>query len=428
MPVKKPPPRKPKGAGSLGRRSDGTFRPYVTENGKRTTLGTFHSEDAAKTALEKRLAVRPGQAASPAEERARTFEVVLLDALEHPAPDANTSTAKQYDMRWHLDRGYLDGIKRMSLRSIAPGDVYEVFRELAETVSPKTGKPLGKATIRNVKATINAVFAHARWRRWREDNPAENVSFTVKEPKRDLLPSDVDDDGDRSRRAVKYTQEEAEALLAAMAASRWYPRWLLAFRYGVRPAEALGLTDEDWNSANRTLRIRRALVVKKLTPPEDDDAFLMRESPLTVADLKTAGSRRTIKLDSELGALIDDWIVRRNEEVGKLPRAEVAVEDSTRKYRYRFLWTQLPRGGEVPPLTPGLDEDEWARISASALVKVPRYSLRHHALSTLVEKYPLPAVARVAGHEDINMIIEHYLHATDSEVADISSVYEPVED
>lgn len=238
--------------------------------------------------------------------------------------------------------------------------------------SPRTGKPYSRDSIRIMVATLRAMLDEALREGLIDVNPCYKLGKLYGGAK--TLREEPD----------PFSLEELHKV-EAICRDRWpeyYDFTLCLGRTGMRIGEALALKIQDVDFMEETIRIRRNLPIHGRI-----------ETP------KTAGSRRTIKIDSpELTTALEEMIRRRREiwlAKGETEIPEWLFCNSRGNPLDRSNWTKV-----------------WNRMQRLAKVQQRRpHDLRHtYATLMLLMGKPLPYVSKQLGHASPRITLEIYSH------------------
>jgi integrase len=165
----------------------------------------------------------------------------------------------------------------------------------------------------------------------------------------------------------------------------------------MRRGEVLGLT---WRNVD--LDAGRLVVNQQI---------LSVEYKATVADVKTAHSRRTIDLDPRTVAVLKAW--RRQQIEQKL--------STGRRGNDEFVFTH-PDGG---PIHPDFFSQSWQRLMrASELPRIRLHDLRHtHATILLKAGVPVKVVSERLGHSSPAFTMTVYQHVLPGMQADAAAAF-----
>ena len=207
--------------------------------------------------------------------RDRTTEMVVRDFLANPPKTVRSAVTK----RTHRDAGIklIAALGRVPVVRLSVGEVERFLGQLADD---------GYST--SVIAGTRSVLVRAITRAMRHDQVARNVAALAEVPT-------------GTRKVSKsMTVAQVNALFDAAAKPAGNGRWpqtsfwlaytVSAVMLGLRPGEMLGLRWQDVDFAKRRVRVRTRL---------DDTG-----GALTLEPLKTASSRRTLKMPEAVAAVL----------------------------------------------------------------------------------------------------------------------------
>jgi len=184
-----------------------------------------------------------------------------------------------------------------------------------------------------------------------------------------------------------FTPKETAKFLEAAKGDKFFPTFLLAIETGMRPEEYLGLQWKDINFENKSLSVRRALVVKK------GGGFIFTEP-------KTKKSRRSIPISNTVRkALKEHW----RKQLAEKFKLGVAYENF-----------DLVFASEIgtPLLHGNLLRRHFKPIRDKAnLPKIRMYDLRHTTATLLLSAGENPkVVSERLGHASIVLTLDTYSH------------------
>ena len=221
--------------------------------------------------------------------RDRTVQMIVQAFLDNPPKSVKSAVTR----RTHRDAGrkIVAALGRIPIVRLSVGDVERFLGKLADD---------GYST--SVIVATRSVLVRAIKRAMRHDQVARNVAELAEVPT-----------GTR-RQSRAMTVEQVNALFAEAARPAGTGRWpetqfwstytATAVMLGLRPGELLGLRWEDVDLARGILRVRARL---------DDTG-----GTLTLEDLKTASSRRTLRMpDAVVTVLTALWAEQR--DAGMMP-------------------------------------------------------------------------------------------------------------
>jgi len=310
----------------------------------------------------------------------------LIEALGNRAQglvfDAGTLTVGEYLGRWLKDsvRGtvrvstyevtrhmvephIIPALGRIKLKDLNPAHVRGFYRE-------KLDSGLSAATVRKMHGALHKALKQAV----SDGLIPRNVCEAVKPPKverNEVTPLD---------------QDQARALLEAVAGDRFEALYVLAIHTGMREGELLHLRWEDVDLERGILRLRRALV---------------REGGRTVlGDLKTAKSRRGVRLTSAAAEALRGQLERQMEEMERMgslyqPGGLVFATESGTLINPSNL-----RNRSFKPL-----------LKRAGLPDICFHDLRHTCATLLLSQGTHPKlVQELLGHATIAMTLDTYSH------------------
>jgi integrase len=239
-------------------------------------------------------------------------------------------------------------------------DVHSVERSLGRLARGSQGKPLARASLIKIRSTLRQALAWAEKRRAIGHNPAAVAELPAGAVVGDQL------------QALDTNHQPA---LFAVAADHPYGAiFVLMATTGLRPGEASGLTDDAVDLAG-TVAVVRAVQ-------------LTHGRPVLTTDLKTAASRRTIRLP------------------------EIALDALARHIAERAPDGLLFTASDGGPLWPSTVRAELARLCNAAGVPVVRPNELRHSFATIAAEsgMPLHVVADILGQTTTRMLDQTYRH------------------
>ena len=258
------------------------------------------------------------------------------------------------------------GAKRLS--DIQAYEVQKIYNDMKKAnYSPKT--------IRHVHNVLSSAFKQAvRWKMLMQ-NPCEFSEL----PRMEKV------------EMMYFTPKETTKFLEAAKDDKFFPAFLLAIETGMRPEEYLGLQWKDVNFENKSLSVRRALVVKKgggfiFTEPKTKKS--RRSIPISNTLIKTLKAHRRIQLEErmKLGANYQTFDLVFASEIG------------------------------TPLLHGNLLRRHFKPIRDKAnLPKIRLYDLRHTTATLLLSAGENPkVVSERLGHASIVLTLDTYSHVLPS--------------
>lgn len=235
------------------------------------------------------------------------------------------------------------------------------------------GRGLSGTTARYVHTLLRSAFKLAKKRDLIRQDPLE----TVKPPKAD------------SREMNAMKPEEAKRFIDHAMQTREGAMFLFALQTGARPAEYLGLKWEDIDWREKTVTIRRSLVVNA-----------RREWRLT--EPKNRTSIRALNLGDSLCAALQDHRTRQLEDRMKAGK-------DWRDHGFAFA----TENGEPYRLDTARSRFRFILRFAGLSEKFRLYDLRHTFGSLLAGAgVNIKTIAEVMGHSNIQTTLKSYIHAS----------------
>jgi integrase len=276
-------------------------------------------------------------------------------------------------------------IGSISLQKLQPEDLDTFYAQLLRE-GRRNGERGGLApkTVRIIHGVIRKALADAM----RKGSVTRNVADLADPPKVRL---------GGSREMTVWTADELRDFLASIEGSEWYVPIFLAANTGMRRGEVLGPTWRNVDLDNARLVVSQQI--------------LSVEYEATVADVKTANSRRTIDLDPRTVAVLKAW-----------RRQQLEQRMSTgRRSDDEFVFTR-PRGG---PIHPDLFSQSWDRlVRASDIRRIRLHDLRHtHATILLKAGVPVKVVSERLGHSSPAFTMTVYQHVLPGMQADAAALF-----
>ena len=275
---------------------------------------------------------------------------------------AEKSTATQAQYRWAADR-LCAALGEAQLSGLTARQVQAFHEGLrADGLSSRSRQALGKV--------LRMALSDAVKRGYLVRNVADAVT----------LPS-----GERRGEIALWSREQASEFLAARAADRHFPIWMLALATGLRRGELCALRWIDLDLDTARLFVRQAVGL---------DGY-----ETSVGKPKSRASIRTIGIDEDTIAVLRDWAIRQAVELEFVGRSSELV--ATRA-----------DGAALHPQTLALIFKR--AFKDSGLADIGLHGLRHtHATMLLEAGVPLKVVSERLGHSSIAMTADTYQHVLD---------------
>ena len=337
----------------------GSYTVYTADGPKRRYV-TGKTRQEVRQKLTKAMADRDG---------GLVFDAGILTVGEYLTrwlEDSVKGTVRTstYETTGHMVRPHLvPALGRMKLKDLSPTHVRSFYRE-------KLDSGLSPATVRKMHSVLNKALKQVML----DGLIPRNVCEAVKPPKverKEITPLD---------------QEQARALLEAAAGDRLEALYVLAIHTGMREGELLGLKWEDVDLEKRVLRLRRALI---------------REGgKVTLGDLKTPKSRRSVRLTCAAVDALRSHLERQLEEIERMgslyqPGGLVFATESGSLINPSNL-----RNRSFKPL-----------LKRTQLPDICFHDLRHTCATLLLSQGTHPKlVQELLGHATIAMTLDTYSH------------------
>jgi integrase len=199
-----------------------------------------------------------------------TVEMTLRDLLASPPAE----WASPLTLRGNADRiaRVIAALGKTRLRRLTVGQVERMLRDMA-------AEGYSSDNIRRARALLARAIRRAE----RDGLVHRNVAELADVPR------------GRRRQSKAMTLEQVRALLALDLTPFWRAYFVTAFTCGLRPGEMLGLRWQDVDFTGSAIRVRTCL--KALPGPDG-------RRVLTLAELKTKRSRRTMALPRDAAAVL----------------------------------------------------------------------------------------------------------------------------
>ncbi len=359
-------PRRPRGDGTIYNDSArGRWVGAITIDGKRRKV-VGKNETEARARLRQ---VVKDAAAGKVDNRKVTVAETVRTFLERDVPNRTSggrplapSTVDVY--RW-TGALIIDHLGKHRLANLTVTDVERMLDHLAT----RDDQPLGVASLRKVRGTLQRALAFAERRGDVSRNVAKHATITPAAAR------------GTTRNALSPT--DARRLLAALRDEHNGAMFALSLRVGLRPGEAAGL---HWSDiADGAVNVTRAVRMVKARPTITDE-------------LKTASSKRTIELPADLV----DWL-------GDHRRTQLEERLAAKSWTDERLVFASPTGN---PLSPPNARRQLADICERAGVPVVRPNELRHSCASLLSDLGVSneLIADLLGHTTTRMVDATYRH------------------
>lgn len=330
-----------------------------------TTLKAKAKTDAKRE--QRALAVRMdrGEAVAPSRLTFRQVAEEFVQSFESKVAAGERSPRTLERYRQYLDRHIIPALGRREIQKVSPN-------VLAQFLSEKRTEGLSPWSRKGMVTPLGRIFALAVRRGYISENPLHRL-----DP--DELPK-----GQNQNEARTLNREELTALVKHTP-PKYRPLIATLVYTGLRIQEALGLVWEDVDFEPGLIRVRFQLT------------RATREQPARRVKLKTKGSRREIRLEPDLVALL-----RRHKMASSFSTDEdyVFTTETGEAIYYRNAARRgLTRAAEA------------AGVNRDGLPKLSFHDLRHSYGSHLVRSgLDVVRVSRQLGHARPSVTLDVYAH------------------
>lgn len=295
---------------------------------------------------------------------------------------AATFSSYERNIRLHV----LPYIGSIPLQRVTPEDLDSLYATLlTDGRHNKAGGPLNAKTVRLVHAVIHKALADAN----RKGSVARNVADLADAPKISAS----------ARPKMKvWNAEELRRFFELIDGHPLYAAFYVKANTGMRRGEVLGLTWRiiDFDNA-------RLSVTQNVTAPDYQ---------ISVSDVKSGHSLRTIDLDDRTLAVLRSWRKR---------QLELYLQTGTRANDSGFVFAKA--NGD--PLHPDYFSRSFERLLAKLdLPRVRFHDLRHtHATLLIKAGVPVKVVSERLGHASVAFTMQVYQHVLPGMQADAAATF-----
>jgi len=354
--------RAAKGEGSVMKTATG-YRGYVTIDGKRKYTSVFKTKALASQAKRELLARKDdGRLVAG---KVPSVEQWMNHWLDNVAKHRPTTYATN---KWVVDKKIVPELGTIKLPSVTAERLEQWVADLG--VAPSSQRRY----LAPLRAALNVAFKRGHI----PFNPADRVELEAK----------------GKPNTTSFSREDRDAILAA-ATGYNSARWHLALRIGLRPAEALGLTWQNFNAKTGTLSVTHQLLYAKgkglyhQPEPKTEAGERVIQLPKSLVQLLVEQRRTQMQMMAEQG---DEW---KGWEYAGAPVALMFTQDNGR------------------PIQARMDTARWkALLERAGLAATKRYQSRHTAASHLLVESggDVAVVADTLGHADSGFTYRTYVH------------------
>ena len=284
------------------------------------------------------------------------------------------STYESY--RRNIELHVVPGLGRRKLDQLTPEDIDLFYAALLKNGRKKRpgekspAKGLAPKTVHNIHVMLNKALSDAA----RKGTVVRNVVALADAPSLQA----------RKRPEVKaWEAEQLVVFLDAIEPHRMAPAYFFAAHTGMRRGEVLGVRWRDIDLRDGRVSVRQALVTVNYK--------------MSISDVKTGTSRRTIDIDADVTQVLDDWRKLRTEERdGVVP----APDD--------LVFVKADGTSMHPDIFSQLFDRTVAKIDVPS---ISLHDLRHtHATLLLKAGVNVKVVSERLGHANIAFTMHVYQH------------------
>ena len=368
------------------------MRGYVTKKGKKYYVVIYDGIDPA-TGKEKRRWVAAGNRRDDADKlvteltkRSHRGETVVSEKLTLgqylttrwlPVQESRLRASTYDSYRRNIDLHVIPALGERLLDRLTAEDIDLFYASLLKEGRKKKSpgekvdaKGLAPKTVHNIHVMLNKALSDAA----RKGTVVRNVVALADPPSLQA----------RKRNEIKaWDIDQLVTFLGAIAPHRLSPAFFLAAHTGMRRGEVLGLRWRDLDLDANRVAVRQALVSVAYE--------------VSISDVKTGTSRRTIDIDADVVGVLRDWFKTRTEE---REGTEPAADD--------LVFTK----DDGSWLHPDTFSQLFDRTVARAKVPViSLHDLRHtHATLLLKAGVHVKVVSERLGHANVAFTMNVYQH------------------
>ncbi|HUM86813.1 MAG TPA: site-specific integrase [Actinomycetota bacterium] len=368
------------------------MRGYVTKKGKKYYAVIYDGIDPA-TGKEKRRWVAAGSRRDDADKlvteltkRSHRGETVVSEKLTLgqylttrwlPVQESRLRASTYDSYRRNIDLHVIPALGERLLDRLTAEDIDLFYASLLKEGRKKKSpgekvdaKGLAPKTVHNIHVMLNKALSDAA----RKGTVVRNVVALADPPSLQA----------RKRNEIKaWDIDQLVTFLGAIAPHRLSPAFFLAAHTGMRRGEVLGLRWRDLDLDANRVAVRQALVSVAYE--------------VSISDVKTGTSRRTIDIDADVVGVLRDWFKTRTEE---REGTEPAADD--------LVFTKDDGSWLHPDTFSQLFDRTVARIKVPV---ISLHDLRHtHATLLLKAGVHVKVVSERLGHANVAFTMNVYQH------------------
>lgn len=279
---------------------------------------------------------------------------------------------------------------------------------LQEFVNGLKAKGLSKNTVTGIYTTIQYALDYAvEPCNYIQSNPCSFVKF----PRFEKTPTKIQ----------VLTLDEIKIIEERLKGTRYYIMMMLGFHCGLRAAEATGLTWNDIDFENKTIKIDKQLIGAK------------KGNRWSFGSPKTSNSNRVISFGNTLLLALKN---ERDKQLANRKRYDGFYKDYIIQNETIIETNELLVGKHKPVDFVCRDEDgtfnnsETFRYATKIInrefdIKFNYHALRHtHATLLIENKAPVKYVSERLGHSNVAVTMNTYTHSTDNMVNETVDIFE----
>jgi integrase len=360
-------PRAAKGNGSISLMENGSWRGYVTVDGKRRTFTAATKQEADRMRRDLVIQRDTGRLSAT---KMMTLSIWVEKWLEIRKHKPSTAAGYRQNIRAYIN----PSIGHLRLDKLTPEHVEAMLAGLVR-------KGIGGSVQHQCHSIVRASLAEAV----RRGHSQRNAAAVIRAPK-------VNKVKNRS-----LSDAEVQAILKTAEGTPLEARWHLSLLLGLRPSEVLGIEWQDIDFRRGLLHVHQQLQFNR------DHGLMIVPTP------KSLSGNRTIPLPAYLVAMLRQH--RKNESAKLLALGERRIRWEWEGRIPTFVFTMT----HGQPLRPRNDDDRWHELlEAAGVAPIHRYVARHTAASSMIaSSVDIATVSETLGHHSPGFTFGVYVHAID---------------